>query len=395
MTRRLAPAAMLSCTALSALGDYLAVTALALHVQRQSGSPVTVSALMLAGLVPLVIFAPLAGTALDRFEARRLVSWTLCVQAGLAAGLAFAQQLWQLLVLLFLLGTAGAITQNGLVALLPGLAPPERLAGVNGWFEAGRAAGVTLGPPLGGIVTAAWGPRDALLADAATFAALCLALRLVPARPPAPVPGPGPGRAERELTAGIAFLVRRPPLRRAVGVQIGVTFFLAGVNVAELFFATGTLRAGGAGYGALVGVWGLGMVAGALGAGRWAPPGPSALMALLSAAGIAAGAAVALAGTVATYPVAVAGWTVAGAANGVLNVTLRTLLHRGAPAGLHGRVFAVQYAGYNAAKIAALVTAGPVVVLLGPAGAVVAIGACTAVVGAVGVTTSRRRMDAE
>ncbi|GIH95940.1 MFS transporter [Planobispora siamensis] len=392
---------MLSCTALSALGDYLAVTALALHVQRQSDSPLTVSALMLAGLVPLVIFAPLAGTALDRFEARRLVSWTLGVQAGLAVGLAFAQQLWQLLVLLFLLGTAGAITQNGLVALLPGLAPPERLADVNGWFEAGRAAGVTLGPPLGGIVTAAWGPRDALLADAATFAALCLALRLVPARPPAPrtqaprTQAPAPKRAERELTAGITVLVRRPLLRRAVGVQIGVTFFLAGVNVAELFFATGTLRAGEAGYGALVGVWGLGMVAGALGAGRWAPSSPPALMTLLSAAGIAAGAAVALAGTVATYPVAVAGWAVAGAANGVLNVTLRTLLHQGAPAALHGRVFAVQYAGYNAAKIAALVTAGPVVVLLGPAGAVVAIGMCTAMVGVTGVTASRRRMNAE
>ncbi|SEH01049.1 Major Facilitator Superfamily protein [Nonomuraea solani] len=390
---RLAPAALLSCTALSALGDYLAVTALALYVQQTSGSPITVSALMLAGLLPLVLFAPLAGAALDWFEARRLVAATLAAQAVLATGLAFAQQLWQILVLVFLLGTAGAVTQNGLLALLPGLAPAGRLAKVNGWFEAGRAAGVTLGPPLGGIVATAWGPQAALLADAATFAALCAALRLVPSRPPAVTKRAG--RSGRDLTAGISHLVRHPRLRLALAVTTGVTFFLAGVNVAELFFATDTLRAGGAGYGLLVGMWGLGMVAGALAVGRWPPSGSPALMRLLAAAGIVAGVSVGVCGAIALFPVAVAGWALAGVANGVLNVTLRTLLHENVPVELHGRVFAAQYACYNAAKIAAMVTAGPVVVLLRPAGAVVAIGACTALVGVAGVLMNAIRTPRE
>ncbi|MGH8918943.1 MAG: MFS transporter, partial [Actinomycetes bacterium] len=177
--------AVLAATGLSSVGDLLALVALALHLHDTGRSPVAVSALMLAGMLPLVLLGPVAGMAIDRFETTALLRVALAAQVLLATALAFTNSLGALLGLVFALGAGSAVTQSGLLALLPALAPGDRIVRVNGWFEACRSAGAALGPPLGGLTAGFWGVRGALLADAATFAVLCGALWLVPVRHPA------------------------------------------------------------------------------------------------------------------------------------------------------------------------------------------------------------------
>lgn len=380
---------MLAATGLSSVGDFLALAALALHLHDTGRSPVAVSALMLAGMLPLVLLGPVAGMAVDRVETTALLRIMLAAQALLATALAFTNSLGALLGLVFALGAGNAVTQSGLLALLPALAAGDRMVRVNGWFEACRSTGVALGPPLGGLTAGFWGARGALLADAATFAVLCGALWLVPARHPGNHPagrtvGGRTGRLRvAELSEGMTYIARDPELRLAVGVFSAAAFFLAGVNVAEVFFARDTLHAGGTGYGALVGAWGLGMIVGALGTARWAPA--ATLLKVVITAAVVAGAAVALAGAFPALPVALAGWLTAGAANGTYQVALRSLLHRRTPSRRHGRVFAAQYAAYNAAKTAAMVTAGPAVGLLHPRATIVVIGVAAAAIGAAGL----------
>jgi hypothetical protein len=53
---------------LSALGDFLALIPLILHVQQRTGSTFAVSAVFFALWGPLVLGAGLAGTIVDRFE---------------------------------------------------------------------------------------------------------------------------------------------------------------------------------------------------------------------------------------------------------------------------------------------------------------------------------------
>ena len=57
-------------TGLSSLGDELALIALAIKVADLTDSGWAVAALLLAGLLPLVIFAPAAGVIVDNFEQR-------------------------------------------------------------------------------------------------------------------------------------------------------------------------------------------------------------------------------------------------------------------------------------------------------------------------------------
>lgn len=52
---------------LSALADWLALTALALHLAEATGSGLAVSALFIALWLPLVVFAR-AGLLVDRFD---------------------------------------------------------------------------------------------------------------------------------------------------------------------------------------------------------------------------------------------------------------------------------------------------------------------------------------
>ena len=375
--------------ALSSMGDFLAVTALALHLHDIGRPPLAVSALMLAGLLPLVLFGPVAGAAVDRFETRSLLRIVLAVQAALALALAFSDALWGLLALVFALGVGTAIAQTGIVALLPTLTSADRVVSVNGRFEAFRAIGTTLGPPLGGILAAGWGARGALVVDSVTFAVLCGSLWLVPARrttmttaPVAPAAGPG-HQTPLALAAGIQYIARDPQLRLAVVVLTTTTFFLAGVNVVEVYFARDILRTGGLGYGALVGAWGVGMVLGALGTARWVPA--TRLIVIPAAIGLLAGTAIIIPALLPLLPIALTGWLLAGVTNGAYHVALRSLLHRRAPAELHGRVFGAQFAAYNAAKVASIVTAGPIIGVLEPRATLLAMGIATLATGLVGV----------
>ena len=105
---------------LSALGDFMAVVPLILHVQQSTGSAFAVSALVFALWGPVVLAAGLAGAIVDRFENRALLVVVSFAQAAVVAGMvAGADELWVLLPLMALLGFGVAISQPAEFSLVP------------------------------------------------------------------------------------------------------------------------------------------------------------------------------------------------------------------------------------------------------------------------------------
>src|SRR5689334_23882481 len=97
---------------ISALGDFLAVFPLILHVQQRSGSAFAVSALIFALWGPVVLASGVAGAIVDRFENRAvLIVVSLLQAATVAAMLAGSDSLWALLPLMTVLGFGVAISQ--------------------------------------------------------------------------------------------------------------------------------------------------------------------------------------------------------------------------------------------------------------------------------------------
>src|SRR4051812_11746442 len=177
---------------LSALGDFLAMIPLILHVQERTGSTFAVSAVFLAMWGPLVLGAGFAGAVVDRCENRSLLVGVSLAQAVAVAGIALcADTLWLVLPLVALVGFGAAVVQPAEFALVPVAAGEANVARANGLMETLRSLGFTAGPLLGGALGAAGLLRLALMIDALSFAAVALAGMSIHARrrPGAPVAG--------------------------------------------------------------------------------------------------------------------------------------------------------------------------------------------------------------
>lgn len=142
---------------ISALGDFMAIFPLILHVQQRTGSAFAVSALIFALWGPVVLAAGLAGAIVDRFENRRILIGVSLAQAAIVgAMLACADNLWALLALMALLDLGVALSQPAEFALVPAAAGPKtKAARANGIMETARSIGFTAGPVVGGALGAA------------------------------------------------------------------------------------------------------------------------------------------------------------------------------------------------------------------------------------------------
>ncbi|HKE97402.1 MAG TPA: MFS transporter [Actinomycetes bacterium] len=374
---------------LSALGDFLALITLTIRVHDLTGSGVAVAALLLAGVLPMVLLAPVTGLVVDRFETVRVLVLTALAQAGVALALAVVHSLPPMLALAALLGTGTAIQRPAVFALLPAVAGQARLTQANALLEVAYYAGATLGPLLGGVLAEATGTSLALVIDAGTFLALAAAsASLRVRRSPAPTAAPRGSGALAEARRGIGFIRSDRVLRLALAVFGGLVLGMGACNVAEVFLAKDVLGAGDAGYGALSAAWVIGMIAGVVLLARRVRPARLPVV-LLAAAGTTGLAAVAV-GLSPTIMVASAVYLVGGGANGIENVTMRTLIQYRVPDALRGRAYASYAAVASTAEITASGVGGGLMSLAGARGTMLVGGGVAIVVAAAGSLAYRR-----
>src|ERR1700678_1463834 len=105
-----------------AAGNGLAYVALALRVYQETHSTLAVTLVLLAGGLPVVLLAPVAGLLLDRLPMARLLSAAGLVVAASLAGLAQAHSLGATIMLVLCFGIADSVLQPGLTAAIPQLA---------------------------------------------------------------------------------------------------------------------------------------------------------------------------------------------------------------------------------------------------------------------------------
>ena len=372
---------------LSALGDFLALIPLALHLEDTTGSGFVVALLFVAIWSPAFFLAGIAGLLVDRFDTQRVLIAVSLVQALVALVLAFVGGTALVLVLAALLGAGFSLAQPAEFALVPAVAPPDRLAQANGRVETARYLGFTLGPLAGGILAAAGGMRLALLVNAVSFLVVALAATLVrPRAAAAELTGIDLGRARD----GVVFMLREPTLALVISIAFVSLLFMTATAPAEVFFAKDYLEIGDAGYGLLIAAWTTGM---ALGAVLVAPR--------IAATALATGALVAIVvqgagvGSPALWLVpafAFGAYFVGGVAHGTKNVLVRTLIHERVPERLHGRAFAA-YAGVrNGAELVAILGGGVLIAVIGARWTLLAAGAIPVAAALCGLAVAWRRL---
>jgi MFS family permease len=159
--------------ATSTIGDRIVFVALALYV-TEIGSPSDVGLVLAAATFPLVAFLLLGGVWADRLPRHKLMIATDLARFALHALLAaliFADaiEIWQIVVIEALFGTAEAFFRPAYTGLVPQTVPEERIQDAKAATGALETVAEFAGPALATVLVLGLGAGWAFALDALTF----------------------------------------------------------------------------------------------------------------------------------------------------------------------------------------------------------------------------------
>ncbi len=326
----------------TSLGAQASLVALPYQLYIETRSPLLVGLLGAFELVPLVTMALIGGAIADRMDRRRLL---LLTQIGLvlcAGGLAGAALIGHPpVIVLYLLGglLAGfnALQNVTRSAIIPNLVDRPHLSQALALNYGLYAMSQVVGPGLGGILIGAFGVQAAYTLDALTCFAMVLAVL-----PLGPQPGAGPGAyhdsVRRSIADGLRYVRGNKALLGSFAIDlVAMTFGMPRALFAVL--AVSVFHAGATGTGVLYAAVSAGATVAALLTG-WIKHARRLGMIVIWAV-LVWGAAVALAGTMATLWAAAALLAIAGAADSVSAVCRSTINQMVTPDHMRGRMSSV------------------------------------------------------
>jgi MFS family permease len=360
----------------SFVGDAVSMVALVVLVVEITGSASAVGGALVARLLP-TIASPLAGVLADRVDRRIVLVASDLARAVLVLGLVFARDLATIYILVFLMGLARTVFNPTVRAAFPSVVGGGDLTRANALISGTFSVSETAGPALGGLLVATVSVDAAFVLDAVTYLISAVMLALTPlARPQREEDSAGFGE---DLKAGFTYLGgARVPL----AIVLGAFLTVLTINItipAEVFLARETFKAGNAGYGLLVGLYGGGMV---LGSALMAAVGDRVRLLPFYFVGVFASAlALVGVGLSPAFVFALGALVVAGVANGTENVTTDTILQKSVPDAFLGRVFSVRFLGFSIGEVFAYGMGGAIVDASGARFTYLLAGAATAAAG--------------
>ncbi len=325
---------------LSGTGQSLLRAAFGWHVYVLTGSEFQLGVLGIVQFVPALALSLVAGALADAYDRRRII---LCAQL---AALTSAGLLWlatsagEIELTLFYatvvaVSTAAAFENPARQALLPALVPRELFANAVTVHSVAMTLSFALGPALMGFVVAAWGIRAAYAGPALLLAGSVALLGRIRPRPPE-----GERRAVSLalIREGLAFVRSQPVILGAITLDMFAVIFGGAVALLPVY-ATKILGVGERGFGLLAGSFEVGSLAVGI-ALVLLPPIRNSGRALLWSV-VAFGAMTIVFGLSRSFPLSLAAYLLAGAADQVSVVMRSTLIQLSTPDALRGRVSAV------------------------------------------------------
>jgi len=363
----------------STIGDYCYTVALPWLVLSNRGGAILLGIVLACYGLPRMVLIPVGGVLADKIGSRTVMLIADAVRCVLVAVLAVlaARHTASLATLgptAAFIGAGEGLFIPASVAIMPSLLDGERLTAGNAISTAAMQAGSLLGPALGGALVAATRASTwAFAVDAASFAVSALTLALIPGKAAAGTVNGAAAQAAQGGGAGastggggqgaLAFLKSSRVLQVILVVVIAANFAGGGMSDVALP-SLAHARFGAAGYGALLACFAAGGVIGTLAAartGRLRTPVVFGSIVFLAEAG-----AIALTPYLGGEAGAAAMLFVTGAANGLGNVTVLTVLQKWTPPALLGRVMsAVMFCAFGSFPLSVAIS-GVLVRHIGP-----------------------------
>jgi MFS family permease len=353
----------------SLFGDRVHQIALAFLVLGVTNSPLAVGLVFVAATLPNLLFSPLAGTFVDRWDQKEVmvVSDLLRAAIVLLIPIVAVVSVYLIYPLVFLLTSISIFFRPARVAVLPRIVDDDELMTGNSALWVGETLADVVGYPLAGLFVAFVGTALPLAfwIDGASYlaSAALISTMAVPALAPRQrdrPPGLALAEVSREMSEGWSFL-RSEVTLLANTVQGAVGQFSNGVLIALAPVYAQTVLAGssadpatayafletGIGVGGLVGGFAVGLVGARFAKGRLVIVG----YALWGACMIGISA-------VASLPLAFGLMVGAGVANMVYVIPSQTMFQERTPPHLIGRVVGFRFSIVFGALTLAMAVAG-------------------------------------
>jgi MFS family permease len=281
----------------SNVGTWMQTVGAQWFLVERHASPTVIALVQTASLTPTLMLALFAGALADRVDRRRLL---IAVQAYAAVATAVLTALAvagvldavSLLVLMFAIGCAAALTTPAWQAIQPELVPREQLQPAASLGGVAVDAARAVGPPIAGLLVATAGAAAVFAINAVSFVAVIVALLAWKQTPSAPITEREP--LGQSVLAGIRHIRNSRKMRRIL-VHAALFAFPASALWALLpVIASQQFHLRAIGYGAVLGTVGVGAVIGAVVMTRLSTTLSAnallALAALVAAAGLLAAA---------------------------------------------------------------------------------------------------------
>jgi MFS family permease len=348
---------------ISLLGDSFSGIALAFAVLDLTGSATDLGYVFAAKTIPLVGFLLVGGVFADRLPRRAVMLAADVARMGAQGAVAFlvlthSAQIWEIVILQAVAGTASAFFNPASTGLTPITISPERLQQANSLRGLSMASAGIVGTVIGGVCVTAVGPGWALAVDAASFAvsAFYLGQLRLPAQEKLP-----PQSFLADLHEGWREFSSRTwvwviVLAASIGNMMNSVFAVLGAVISKRSLG------GPLAWTVIIAALGVGSLIGGVISLRIHVRRPlyfaSSLVALLAIP-------IALLALRAPAVVVAAGALLAGGGNMIFNALWETALQRHVPAAALSRVSAYDWFGSLAFQPIGLVLAGPAAAAIG------------------------------
>jgi MFS family permease len=348
---------------ISNIGNWITMLAVwGILIFRGDGSIAQSSAIMLAGLGPMLVFSPLAGWLSDRFDRKWLMIGSQILGSLPVIALFFTRNEWLIYALLAIQSAVLAVGYPARNASIPALVEESQLTQANAFLQQLASMMKVVAPALAGALVGFVGPYNAMVIDIASFFVAAVILFTLPAlRPDKPETVVNSESKESRYEGSPLTVLRRSfPLQLLFATMFIGLLMIMGFDVLGSVFVRDVLAGDEAFFGMVIGLVGLGQVLSVL----WlmTRPGTHTLpwrdlsVGLLLLTAICLGCAFAFYSNSTLWArifVGV-GVFVGGMGNGIMTVQVPTLLQRLAPRAILGQLGGLLQSTLTAAQLIAI-----------------------------------------
>jgi DHA3 family macrolide efflux protein-like MFS transporter len=342
---------------ISQFGNLAFSFAMMLWLKDATGSASLMGFMMFASLLPGIVLGPFGGTFADRHSRIRIALVCDLLSGVAVLGLAFAMfdprvkalepgavrfVIGLLFAVSVVTGILRAFFAPALSAAIPDLVPRDKIPAANSLNQFSVQGSTLLGQAIGGVLYQTLGAPLLFLVDGISFlyAGICAAFIRLPPREAKPASAHPFRDFLKDTADGFRYLWRQPGLRDFIGIASVVNFFGMPIAVLLPFYVELYLKADEKWYGFLSAMIGAGSVAGFILAGTLSLTGRARQQGIVISM-ILAPIFFGVLGFVTNPYLAMALVFLGGAALGVINVYLMSMLQMATPDEVRGRVMGV------------------------------------------------------